>query len=90
MYFNISNGYCHLRSGRAIPEDGRDFPARNASGRAGIRLGAIIEPFGVERTEKQLKNVEKYLSEERLQDGSRRALEARLRRLKGVLNDEID
>lgn len=50
MYFNISNGYCHLRSGRAIPEDGRDFPARNASDRAGIRLGAIIEPFGVERT----------------------------------------
>ena len=49
MYFNISNGYCHLRSGRAIPEDGRDFPARNASGRAGIRLGAIIEPFGVEQ-----------------------------------------
>lgn len=44
----------------------------------------------LERTEKQLKNVERYLSEERLQDGSRRALEARLRRLKGVLNDEID
>ena len=43
----------------------------------------------LDRTEKQLKNVEKYLAEPNLQEESRANLTARKLRLQGVLNGEI-
>ncbi len=43
----------------------------------------------VERTEKQIKNIGKYLSQEGLQEESRAELEGRRERLKGVLQGEI-
>ena len=43
----------------------------------------------LDRTEKQLKNIEKYLAEPNLQEESRANLTARKLRLQGVLNGEI-
>lgn len=43
----------------------------------------------IERTKKQIKNIEKYLTEPDLQADSRRALEERKKSLQGVLNGEI-
>ena len=43
----------------------------------------------VERTKKQLKNIDKYLQEPNLQENSRMALEEKKKRLQGVLNGEI-
>lgn len=43
----------------------------------------------VMRTEKQICNIEKYLSQPSLQENSRRQLEERKKRLQGVLNGEI-
>ncbi len=51
-------------------------------------LKTMPEAF-VKRTKKQMDNIGKYLSQPNLQEDSRRALEARKRRLEGVLKGEI-
>ncbi len=51
-------------------------------------LKTMPEAF-VRRTEKQLKNIEKYLTQPNLQEESRRALLVRRARLQGVLSGEI-
>lgn len=51
-------------------------------------LSQLGEAF-VERTEKRIKNIEKYLQDPALQEESRARLEEKRKRLKGVLRGEI-